>query len=106
MKGSYRPRIIDVEVSARHRTMGAILIEGAKWCGKSTTAEFHSKIDHRKGSGQFILTGSAKPVDRKRILHSETGRFAWLKMRPMSMYESNDSSGNVRSGRFVCQSGY
>lgn len=145
MNKNYRPRIIDSEIEKRLRTIGAILIEGAKWCGKSTTAEHHSNsavfmddprrrrqyqifaeenpemildgpvprlidewqiapqiwdavrytVDHRHGMGQFILTGSAKPADRSKILHSGTGRFAWLRMRPMSLYESGDSSGNV-----------
>lgn len=45
--------------------------------------------------GQFILTGSAKPANREKISHSGTGRFAWLRMRPMSLFESGDSSGEV-----------
>jgi hypothetical protein len=52
-------------------------------------------VDHRHGTGQFILTGSAKPADRTQINHSGTGRFSWLRMRPMSLYESGDSSGKV-----------
>ena len=52
-------------------------------------------VDHRKGMGQFILTGSAKPADREKISHSGTGRFAWIRMRPMSLAESGDSSGAV-----------
>lgn len=151
MTEEYRPRIIDRELTERLKSIGAIVIEGAKWCGKSTTAEHHSKsavfmddprrktqyeifaeenpelildgetprlidewqlaptlwdairftIDHRKGMGQFILTGSAKPADRSKISHSGTGRFAWLRMRPMSLAESGDSSGAVSlSGLF------
>jgi hypothetical protein len=142
---NYRPRIIDAELINRLKSIGAIVIEGAKWCGKSTTAEYHSKsaifldnptnkeryrffaeenpellldgdvpklidewqlaptlwdtirytVDHRQGMGQFILTGSAKPADRSRITHSGIGRFAWLRMRPMSLYESGDSIGAV-----------
>lgn len=145
MEKDYRPRIIDSELSKRLKSIGAIVIEGAKWCGKSTTAEHHSKsavfiddprrrsqyilfaednpelilsgdpprlidewqiipalwdavrytVDHRRGMGQFILTGSAKPADRKGISHSGTGRFAWLRMRPMSLFESGDSTGEV-----------
>lgn len=53
------------------------------------------KVDHRRGFGQFVLTGSAKPADRSKISHSGTGRFAWLRMRPMSLFESGDSSGKV-----------
>ena len=52
-------------------------------------------VDHRAGMGQFILTGSAKPADREKISHSGTGRFAWLRMRPMSLFESGDSTGDV-----------
>jgi hypothetical protein len=145
MKKEYFPRVIDTELTRRLKSVGAIVIEGAKWCGKSTTAEYHSKsqvfmddpkrkmqyqlfaeespdlildgdtprlidewqltpmiwdavrytVDHRSGLGQFILTGSAKPVDRDKISHSGTGRFAWVRMRPMSLFESGDSSGAV-----------
>ena len=42
-----------------------------------------------------MLTGSAVPVDTKEITHSGTGRFTWLTMRPMSLYESGDSTGEV-----------
>ncbi len=145
MKNEYRPRIIDTELALRLKSIGAVLIEGAKWCGKSTTAAYHSKsavymdnpqrreqyalfaeenpdlildgpiprlidewqlapklwdavrfkVDHRPGMGQFILTGSAKPADREKISHSGTGRFSWLRMRPMSLFESGDSTGQV-----------
>ncbi|MDE6756698.1 MAG: DUF4143 domain-containing protein [Muribaculaceae bacterium] len=152
MERIYRPRVIDIEISKRLKSIGAIVLEGAKWCGKSTTAEHHSKsavfmddprrrsqyilfsednpelildgptprlidewqlapkiwdairytVDHRGGMGQFILTGSAKPADRSGIAHSGTGRFAWLRMRPMSLFESNDSTGDVSlSGLFA-----
>lgn len=144
---SYRPRIIDQVIESRLLSKGAILIEGPKWCGKTTTAEqfantkimlakpnireaFQSLIeidseealkgeppvlidewqtvpktwdavryavDHRHKFGQFILTGSAVPNKKgeEEIQHSGTGRFAWLKMRPMSFYESGDSNGTV-----------
>jgi hypothetical protein len=145
MTNHYRPRVLDAEVERRLHSVGAIVIEGAKWCGKSTTAEHHSRsqvfmdhpqrreqyqlfaeenpdlilrgetprlidewqlaprlwdavrytVDHRAGMGQFILTGSAKPADRQQIYHSGTGRFAWIKMRPMALAESGDSSGAV-----------
>lgn len=42
-----------------------------------------------------MLTGSAVPADTKEITHSGTGRFTWLTMRPMSLYESGDSTGEV-----------
>ena len=146
---NYRSRVVDREIEESLLSVGAILIEGAKWCGKTTTAEHHSnsviymddprrksqyllfaednpdmildgltprlidewqlapqlwdavryKVDHRIGKGQFILTGSAKPADRSRIFHSGTGRFAWLRMRPMSLLESGDSTGAVSLAR-------
>ena len=124
---------------------GAILIEGPKWCGKTTTAEQQAnsilymdnptslatnlemaeidasvlldgdtprlidewqlapklwdairfEIDHRREVGQFVLTGSAVPAEEKEIHHSGTGRFSWLTMRPMSLYESGESNGGV-----------
>lgn len=52
------------------------------------------RVDQTPERGQFILTGSATP-NHKGILHSGAGRIARLRMRPMSLYESGDSSGNV-----------
>lgn len=125
--------------------MGAVLIEGPKGCGKTTTAEEQAKsilymddpdnaeqyaqmaqtnirfllqgetprlidewqiapklwdairfeVDHREEEGQFILTGSAVPANRNDIHHSGTGRFGWLTMRPMSLWESGESNGSV-----------
>ena len=57
------------------------------------TATLHACLTN--GRWQFVLTGSAKPADRSKISHSGTGRFAWLRMRPMSLFESGDSSGKV-----------
>ena len=37
-KGTYLPRICDSELQNAIATMGAVLIEGAKWCGKTSTA--------------------------------------------------------------------
>lgn len=51
-------------------------------------------VDQRALKGQFILTGSSTP-NHKGILHSGAGRIAKLRMRPMSLYESGDSSGKV-----------
>lgn len=53
------------------------------------------EVDQRGKMGQFILTGSAVPPDTKEITHSGTGRFTWLTMRPMSLYESGESTGEV-----------
>lgn len=52
------------------------------------------KVDETGEKGQFILTGSATP-NHKGILHSGAGRIAKLRMRPMSLFESGDSSGEV-----------
>jgi len=53
------------------------------------------EVDHRGEDGQFMLTGSAVPVNAKDIRHSGTGRYGWLKMRPMSLWESGESTGEV-----------
>ena len=52
------------------------------------------KVDQTAEKGQFILTGSATP-NHKGVLHSGAGRIAKLRMRPMSLYESGDSNGQV-----------
>lgn len=55
-----------------------------------------AEIDHRDNKfGQFIFTGSSTPVDKENIYHSGAGRIVTIKMRPMSLYESNESSGLV-----------
>ena len=141
----YKPRILDELLEDKLAGKGAVLIEGPKWCGKTTTAEQVAKsvlyladpkerdeylnlvdinpslllegktprlidewqiapklwdaarfeIDHRNQEGQFIFTGSAVPADSTQIEHSGTGRFAWLTMYPMSLFESGESSGFV-----------
>ena len=131
----YKHRIADKLLAKKMESKGAILIEGPKWCGKTTTAEQQAasilymdnpasletnlqmaEIDpsvllegkaprlvdewqlapnHRREVGQFILTGSAVPADEKDMHHSGTGRFSWLTMRPMSLYESGESNGKV-----------
>ena len=53
------------------------------------------EIDTRGQEGQFILTGSAVPIESKEITHSGTGRFSWLTMRPMTLFESGESNGTV-----------
>lgn len=52
------------------------------------------EVDKRGEKGQFILTGSATP-NHKGVMHSGAGRIAKIRMRPMSLYESGDSSGKV-----------
>ena len=141
----YKSRIADRLLAKRLASKGAVLIEGLKWCGKTTTAEQQAgsilymdapatletnlqmaeidpsvllegetprlidewqlapklwdtvrfEVDHRHDVGQFVLTGSAVPAEEKDIHHSGTGRFSWLTMRPMSLYESGESSGEV-----------
>lgn len=141
----YRKRVADDILKRKLEGKGAVLIEGPKWCGKTTTAEqiaasilymddpekkeqnltmselnpkrllkgavprlidewqlapklwdtVRFEVDHRGELGQFILTGSAVPADTKEIAHSGTGRFTWLTMRPMSLYESGDSTGDI-----------
>lgn len=141
----YRERVADALLRRKLQGKGAVLIEGPKWCGKTTTAEqcagsvvymddpekrdqniemanlspkkllegqtprlidewqiaprlwdaIRFEVDHRGEMGQFILTGSAVPVDDKDIIHSGTGRFSWLTMRPMSLYESSESNGEI-----------
>lgn len=141
----YRKRIADEILARKLEGKGAVLIEGPKWCGKTTTAEqiaasilymdepekkeqnitmselnpkrllkgaaprlidewqiapkmwdaIRFEVDHRGELGQFVLTGSAVPADTKEITHSGTGRFTRLTMRPMSLYESGDSTGEV-----------
>ena len=145
----YRNRVVDAILQEKLEGKGAVLIEGPKWCGKTTTAEQIAKsvlymddpqskeqnvnmaalnpkrllsgetprlidewqiapklwdairfeVDHRDDLGQFVLTGSAVPPDTKEITHSGTGRFSWLMMRPMSLYESGESTGEVSLSR-------
>jgi hypothetical protein len=140
----YMPRIADKILKQKLEYMGGVLIEGCKWCGKSTTAkqvaksciEFqdpdrkiqYDKISTTKPSiflegekprlfdewqmypvvwdsirtdvdrtglkGQYILTGSARPAENK-VMHTGTGRITKLLMRPMSLYESQESNGRV-----------
>lgn len=142
---NYRKRIADDILQKKLRSKGAVLIEGPKWCGKTTTAEQAAKsilymdepssikqnlaradldpesllegdvprlidewqlapklwdavrfsVDHKRKFGLYILTGSAVPANLDEIHHTGTGRFSWLKMRPMSLYESGESTGDV-----------
>ena len=146
---NYKERIADAILKEKLSFMGAVLIIGPKWCGKTTTAEQISKsvlyiddpdskkqtkelaairpsvllqgetprlldewqqtpelwdavryeVDHRENNiGQFILTGSAVPLDKDdkmKISHSGTGRIARLTMYPMSLAESGESNGKV-----------
>lgn len=141
----YLSRIADKMLQERLQAFGAILIEGPKWTGKTTTAENHAKsviklqdpdkvdeylataammpslllkgakprlidewqdapkiwdavrlaVDNSGGiPGQYILTGS-NTVDKAKIRHTGTGRITRMKMLPMSLWESQDSTGEV-----------
>ncbi len=141
----YKKRIADQILEEKLASKGAVLIEGPKWCGKTTTAAQFAKsilymsnhrylkrnlllaeanpetllegetprlidewqiapklwdairfeVDQRRKFGQFMLTGSSLPVDRSEIIHSGTGRFTYLKMRPMTLQESGESNGSI-----------
>lgn len=141
----YRKRLADEVLKDKLEASGAVLIEGAKWCGKTTTSKQIAKsvlymqepaqkkqnllmadtnpslllqgdvprlidewqlapklwdavrfeVDQRDDFGQFILTGSAVPPDTSEISHSGTGRISRMLMRPMSLFESGESSGSV-----------
>ncbi len=140
----YLPRIVDKEINELMEIIGAVLIEGCKWCGKSTTGLYHAKsviefqnpdrkeeydnirntkpslflngekprmfdewqmypvvwdsvrtdVDHTGLKGQYILIGSAKPSEGE-TMHTGTGRISRVLMRPMSLFESNESTGEV-----------
>lgn len=144
---NYLPRLCDAELQKALEASGAVLVEGAKWCGKTSTAlhAAHStlymqdpdnaasylamadtkpsfllrgesprlidewqmapvlwdavrfEVDRRGEVGQFILTGSAVPSDNV-TAHTGTGRISRILMRPMSLYESQESNGAVSLG--------
>jgi hypothetical protein len=151
---TYLPRLCDHELQQALQSSGAVLVEGAKWCGKTSTASRAAKstlymqdpdhtasylamadvkpslllkgppprlldewqmapvlwdavrfeVDRRTETGQFILTGSAVPSDNV-TAHTGTGRISRLLMRPMSLYESQESNGAISlSGLFNGQS--
>ena len=137
----YKQRIADRILERKVLGKGAVLIEGPKWCGKTTTAKqlaksvldlgdsavlkqssglieispktlldgdtprlidewqalppiwdsIRSEVDRRGEPSQFILTGSSVLPEADETVHSGTGRFATIKMRPMSLYESGES---------------
>jgi len=137
----YVQRIVDQELDQRLSAAGALVIEGARACGKTATArqraasevlldvdysaremfpldpsavldgatprlldewqvvpsiwnQVRRAVDDRGLPGQFILTGSAVPNDDV-ARHTGAGRFATLRMRPMTLYESGLSDGAV-----------
>jgi len=140
----YFKRTIDKEILLALQSSGAVLIEGAKWCGKTSSASYVAQsvlymqdpdkmtsymamadtkpslllkgkiprlvdewqmapilwdavrfeVDKRNEPGQFILTGSAVPLDNV-TAHTGTGRISRILMRPMSLFESLESNGLV-----------
>ena len=151
----YLPRIADKVLKSRLNAFGAVLIEGPKWCGKTTTAMQQARsvirlqdpdmreaymataqarpsnllrgeapelidewqdapvlwdavrvaVDDRQKTGQFILTGS-NSVDSEQIRHSGTGRIARIRMLPMSLFESGESTGEVSLGQLFAAKDY
>ena len=57
-------------------------------------------VDRRPATGQFILTGSAVPADEI-TRHTGAGRFARLRMRPMSLFETGHSTGEISLRRLL-----
>ena len=144
----YMTRVSDKVLLDHLESKGAVLVEGAKWCGKTTSAKHIAKsviemdrpdktvqyqemarlrpsallegdvphlidewqlapslwnavryeVDQRDDFGQFILTGSSVPPKLDKSTHTGTGRIVRMKMRPMSLYESRDSNGQVSLG--------
>jgi hypothetical protein len=144
---AYFARFADNMLAERLKSSGAVLIEGAKGCGKTETATqmaaevvrfdadeqvnikmsinpasvlegnvpllldewqeypqiwnyVRREVDERKKKGQFILTGSATPDDEIKR-HSGVGRFSVMKMRPMSLFEKDWSTGEVSLGSLM-----
>ena len=144
----YLERIDDELLKRKLRSSAAVLIEGPKWCGKTSTGAQLAKsiiyiqnpdqramyrkmadtqpslllegetprmldewqtipvlwdavrfaADQRQQINQFILTGSATPLyeeENEEMEHTGTGRIARLRMRPMSLWESKESRGQV-----------
>ena len=141
---NYIPRVVDSELDLRLRAVGATVLVGPKWCGKTTTAKQKSKsvlemqdpdlqegylrlaqtkpslllagetprlidewqiapnlwdavrvsVDRRGEKGLYLLTGSVV-VDDKKIKHSGTGRISRLEMSTMSLYETQETSGEL-----------
>lgn len=142
---TYKNRIADEILKRKLMGKGAVLVQGPKWCGKTTTAKqiakslldlgnpgelsnametlqivpkkllegdvprlidewqtipelwdmIRSEVDTRGKMGQFILTGSSVPIEEDKRRHSGNGRYAWINMRPMSLWESGESNGKI-----------
>ena len=156
----YKKRIADQILTDKLDSSGAVLVEGPKFCGKTTLAKqqagsvlsmadpdtlsqnlalsktnisrllagvtprlidewqiapqfwdaVRNEVDKREDDGQFILTGSAVPpkpkkdengklIEEEQIHHTGTGRISRLKLRTMTLWESEDSTGMVSLGK-------
>ena len=141
----YRSRVSDRLLKEQLEAAGIVLVQGTKWCGKTTTALHAARsvlymddpkhiknnlylaendpvslfegekprlidewqlapqlwdaarfsVDRRSAVGWLIFTGSALPADMDLVTHTGTGRFAWITMRPMSLWESGESNGRL-----------
>lgn len=152
----YKNRVADRLLAEKLEAFGAVLIEGPKYCGKTTLASqqagsilsmadtdtlgqnlalartnisrllagetprlidewqiapqfwdaVRNEVDKRNEDGQFMLTGSAVPpkpkkdesgniIEKENIHHTGTGRISRLRLRTMSLWESEDSTGDV-----------
>lgn len=141
----YKHRIADILLKRKLEGKGAVLVQGPKWCGKTTTAKqvaaslldlgnsaelrkslevlqilpvkllegenprlidewqtipelwdmIRSEVDTRGEMGQFVLTGSSVPIEEDKRRHSGNGRYGWIDMRPMSLWESGESNGKI-----------
>ena len=160
MEKIYKKRVADQMLTDQLEASGAVLVEGPKYCGKTTLAKqqagsvlsmadpdtlsqnlalaktnisrllagatprlidewqiapqfwdaVRNEVDVRQEDGQFILTGSAVPpkpkkdetgelIEEEQIHHTGTGRMARLKLRTMTLWESEDSTGTVSLGK-------
>ena len=163
----YKKRIADQILADKLESSGAVLIEGPKYCGKTTLAKqqagsvlsmadpdtlaqnlalartnisrllvgktprlidewqiapqfwdaIRNEVDNRDDDGQFMLTGSAVPpkpkkdengnlIEEEQIHHTGTGRISRLKLRTMTLWESEDSTGMVSLGELFKNSDY
>ena len=163
----YKKRIADQILADKLESSGAVLIEGPKYCGKTTLAKqqagsvlsmadpdtlaqnlalartnisrllvgktprlidewqiapqfwdaVRNEVDNRDDDGQFMLTGSAVPpkpqkdengnlIEEEQIHHTGTGRISRLKLRTMTLWESEDSTGMVSLGELFKNSDY
>lgn len=145
----YKKRVVDDELSLQLEAAGIVLVEGPKWCGKTTTSLQQAQsviylddpqevseyarlaemdiqqllkgqnprlldewqnfpqlwdacrfvVDRSNKDGLFILTGSTRLKKKNLVSHTGTGRVGRIKMRPMSLWESGESSGCISLGQ-------